>query len=122
MVFNFEKIDYYTLFKNYQQIAEMLITHSGIWDYCINDDVFADAAKSIEQDLNIIAYRRQLHQSGISDGKVAGILAFRLARAQILSFCPANGINHPFDKFLNAAVALAVTLLAINVNLNTLSV
>lgn len=103
------------LYDSYALNAEHFIRQSGARDYHLNDDAFADALMDIEQDLNIMAYRRlkQLASKGISSGKVAGIYAFRLSRAPIIQFCPGKSPHSPLDKSTNSAIALKTALDAV---------
>jgi hypothetical protein len=123
--FSFEQLsisedDYLKTFSLYQHACERVIcsvSGGGIRDYCINDDAFADAMKAIEQDINIIMFRRKIHKNGISDGKVAGIYAFRLSRSPVVSFCPASGNHQPHDKQVNTVIALVVALGCVDLTL-----
>ncbi len=121
--FEMTENDQKILYESFSLNAEAFIAKTGARDYKLNDDAFADAVVDIEQDLQIIAFRRikNVASTGMSKGKVAGIYAFRLSRASIIHFYPGNTqTHHKHDKAVNAAIALKTAFDAINLPLNTI--
>ena len=118
--FEMTEDDWKMLYETFSLNAEAFIAKTGARDYKLNDDAFADAIIDIEQDLQIIVFRRLKHvaATGMSRGKVAGIYAFRLSRASIINFCPGKvQTHHKHDKTVNAAIALKTAFDAIKLPL-----
>jgi hypothetical protein len=108
-LFSFTSQDREALYEAFSLNSKSIVVATGARDYSLNDDAFADAVIDIEQDLQIISYRRikNFSGTGISKGKMAGIYAFRLSRAPILQFCKGAYSSHgKYDKSIQTLVVL----------------
>jgi hypothetical protein len=102
--------DHNALYERYKNNLESVLARLGTGRVArINDDAFADAVNSIEQDMKIIMFRRLLPDNGASKGKTAGIYAFRLSRAAIVNLCPSDDY-HESDRKVGILVALKTAL------------
>jgi len=90
--FQYSQEDTQLFYSAYEQSIEYILSLNdyGYDDYTIDQHGLALALSQIEEDLNIILYRRLNASSGISDGKIAGIYIFRLIKTPILHLCHQN--------------------------------
>ena len=109
--FRIGKQDFHTALAMYEKNLAGFVVATGVRDYQVNDDAFASAMDDIQADLNIICWRRlrRVDVQGISNGKVAGIYAFRLVRAPIVNFCGQRAA-HPHDRSVNTIIGLKTAL------------
>lgn len=107
--FQYSQADIQIFRSTYEQSIENILRLSdyGYDDYTIDPNGLALALSQIEEDLNILSYRRLNASSGISDGKVAGIYIFRLIKTPILHLC-----HQRFEKTDYKISALSAMLTA----------
>lgn len=104
------------LFKAYVRILGRLCEECGIDARYVAVSPLGISAvfNEVQSDLNALRMRRNFSH-GISAGKIAGSLAFRLYRTNVLTLAPALAENRAAQKLqLNAAVALAFELVGTN--------
>jgi len=103
----FSADDVKNLFAEYQGCTlDVLSATKGYDDIVISERAFASAVSECSKDLSMLASRRL--PNGISDGKVAGVFAFRLSRWNIISL-PEGLADDPAMIQLNYLAALAFT-------------
>jgi hypothetical protein len=77
-----------------------------------------NAMREVNKDLGFLAERRNLHKSGISPGKVAGILAYRLTRHRLLHFSDGD-LNEKGIEGFQESVILSLVLDALQIHWNS---
>lgn len=98
--------DIATLFKKYHLLVLSILGNNsiGLADVVISENAFSSAILESSKDLQMLTSRRL--PNGISEGKVAGVFAFRLSRWNVISL-PESLANNKAAMQLNYLAALA---------------
>lgn len=104
--FIFNEEDIKKLFSRYHQLVISILgkSRTGFADVVISENAFSSAVLECSKDLQMLVSRRL--PNGISDGKVAGVFAFRLSRWNVISL-PEVLANDRDAMQLNYLAALA---------------
>lgn len=116
--FVFCEEDVKTLFETYSGLVFDIMGKSvGYADVVISENAFSSALLESTKDLQMLTSRRL--PKGVSDGKVAGVFAFRLSRWNIISL-PECLSNHRDMMQLNYLAALSFSYHYLGLDIRTI--